>query len=151
MNSIRRALPEEAEQLTKITLAAKRHWKYPETWIQQWLPQFAFSPQYIMEHEVWVMSANDKPIAFYSFNQIAEELWLENMWVLPEYIGDGIGGQLFSHALERCRERGESVLKIESDPNAQGFYEKMGAQKIDEHKYELDGQLRVLPVMAINF
>ena len=151
MVAIRRALPEEAERLTQITLAAKRHWNYPESWIQQWLPQFAFSPQYIMEHEVWVMTENDMPIAFYSLNQNADEWWLENMWVLPEYIGQGVGGQLFSHALERCRERGGSVLKIESDPNAQGFYEKMGAQRVDEHKYELDGQLRVLPIMAINF
>jgi hypothetical protein len=44
---------------------------------------------------------------------------------------------------------GETVLKIEADPNAQGFYEKMGPRKIDEHHTEIDGQLRRLPIMEI--
>jgi len=77
-------------------------------------------------------------------------LWLDNLWVLPEFMGRGIGPQLFQHALERSRERGESVLKIEADPNAQSFYEKMGARQIGEHHSEVDGQMRVLPVMEIS-
>ena len=79
-----------------------------------------------------------------------DSLWLDNLWVLPEFMGQGIGQQLFQHALERSRERGESVLKIEADPNAKSFYEKMGARQIGEHHGEVDGHARVLPVMEIN-
>lgn len=35
---IRRVLPEEAAQLSRIALAAKRHWGYPERWIEAWTP-----------------------------------------------------------------------------------------------------------------
>ncbi|MCL4530843.1 MAG: hypothetical protein M1485_06230 [Chloroflexi bacterium] len=35
---IRRALPEEADALTEIAIAAKRHWGYPERWIEIWMP-----------------------------------------------------------------------------------------------------------------
>jgi hypothetical protein len=31
-----RAKPEDAETLTEIAHAAKRHWDYPERWIEAW-------------------------------------------------------------------------------------------------------------------
>jgi hypothetical protein len=40
-------------------------------------------------------------------------------------------------------------LKIEAEPNAQNFYEKMGARQVGEHHTEVDGQPRVLPVMEV--
>lgn len=147
---IRRAFPEDAERLTRITVASKRHWNYPEKWIQLWLPQLTFSPSQITENEFWLAVAENASVGYYSLKQDAHGLWLDNLWILPEYMGQGIGQQLFNHALGRSRASGAATLKIESDPNAQGFYEKMGAQKTGEHRYELEGQLRILPVMEIN-
>jgi GNAT superfamily N-acetyltransferase len=74
---------------------------------------------------------------------------LDHLWVLPEYIGQGIGKQLFNHAIERCKILNISILKIESDPNAQAFYEKMGAKKIGESHSDLFSENRVLPMMEI--
>ena len=37
----RRAIP---KALTQIALAAKRHWGYPERWIEIWSSQLTFSP-----------------------------------------------------------------------------------------------------------
>ena len=42
--------------------------------------------------------------------------------------------------ITRCKELGAHVLEIESDPNAQGFYERMGAKKVGEVVNDLDGQ-----------
>lgn len=77
-------------------------------------------------------------------------MWLDNLWVLPEFMGQGIGKGLFEHALERSHVLGVTTLKIESDPNGQSFYEKMGARKIGEHHTEVEGHPRVLPVLEIN-
>jgi len=41
------------------------------------------------------------------------------------------------------------VLEIESDPNAQGFYERMGAKKAGEVVGEVDSQPRVLPLLEV--
>jgi predicted N-acetyltransferase YhbS len=151
MISIRHASPEDAELLTQITIASKRHWNYPEKWMQLWIPVLTISPTYISANEVWTAVIDNKFVAYYSLKKDAEGLWLDNLWVLPEYIGQGIGRQLFQHALEKSHLYGVSLLKIESDPNAQTFYEKMGAQKIGEnHHPEMDGQQRILPVMQIN-
>jgi hypothetical protein len=51
---IRRATPEQSGILTMITLAAKRHWNYPENWIQIWLPSLTITSEYILVNEIWV-------------------------------------------------------------------------------------------------
>ncbi|HNB36801.1 MAG TPA: GNAT family N-acetyltransferase [Anaerolineales bacterium] len=143
-----RALPEHAESLTEITLAGKRHWNYPERWIELWRPSLNISADYISAHETWMCVLNGRPIAYYSLSENEEGLWLDNLWVLPEYIGKGLGRQLFEHARVQSRLRGASVLNIEADPNAEAFYQHMGAQRVGEHQYELEGQPRMLPVLT---
>lgn len=150
MMTIQRATPEQAVELTALTIAAKRHWNYPEKWIQIWLPLLSISPEYLRENETWVANQNGGCVAYYALKSGGEFLWLDNLWVLPEFMGQGIGRELFRHALERSRVLGARILRIESDPNAQGFYEKMGARKIGEHATEVDGRPRVLPAMEID-
>lgn len=149
MYTISRAMPTDADSLTQIAISAKRHWNYPEAWIQSWLPQLTISPEYISANEVWMMTDEEKPVAFYSLSQDQEGYELSHLWVLPEYIGKGIGKQLFNHALERCKLLNITALKIYADPNAQPFYEKMGAKKIAEHHSDLFGEDRILPIMEI--
>lgn len=148
--TILRARPEHAGTLTNIAITSKRHWGYPERWIEIWTPQLTISPEYILGNETWLAAINEEPVAFYALKQDGESWWLDHLWVLPSSMGQGLGTFLFHHALTRCRKHGASILKIESDPHAAGFYEKMGAQKVDEHYTEIDGQLRYLPVMEIN-
>jgi GNAT superfamily N-acetyltransferase len=149
MISILQATPDEAGILTTITLASKRHWNYPEEWIQIWLPLLTITPEYILENEAWIAFKGEMCAAYYSLKKDDESLWLDNLWVLPEFMGQGIGRSLFQHALERSRLFGVATLKIEADPNAQNFYEKMGARKISDHHTEVNGQSRMLPVMEI--
>ena len=75
--------------------------------------------------------------------------WIENLWVLPKFMGEGIGRQLFVHALSRARELGCSKLQLEADPHAVGFYKKLGMTKIGERNYPVDGQDRNLPMMEM--
>ena len=146
---IRRAKTAEADVLTKIAISAKRYWNYPEHWMKIWSPQLTFTPKYFEENESWVAEDENKQIGFYTLQDKNEIAWLENLWVLPEFIGKGIGKQLFLHALELARQRGYKTLQLEADPNARGFYEKMGMVKIGERQSEVDGQPRILPIMEI--
>ena len=43
---IRRAKPAEAEVLTEIAHAAKRHWGYPENWIEHWKNDLTITPEF---------------------------------------------------------------------------------------------------------
>ena len=149
MINIRRVNPEEADTLTQIALAAKRHWGYPERWIEIWTPLLTFSPQYFESNESWVAASDGSPIAFYTLLQANEIASIENLWVLPEFMGKGVGKQLFIHAVNIARARGYKALQLEADPNAMGFYEKMGMKKTGERHSDVDGQPRVLPIMEM--
>lgn len=150
MISIRPVNPSEAGALTQIALSAKRHWGYPEHWIELWRPQLTFDAAYFRINESWAAEVDGGPVAFYTLLDKDGLAWLENLWVMPEYIGKGIGKALFLHALELARLRGCKIFQLEADPNAAGFYEKMGMHKIAERKYELNGQPRILPLMEMN-
>jgi len=145
----RRAIPGEADELSEIAYSAIAHWGYPRCWMEIWKPQFDFLPEYFERHESWVVELEDRPIGFYTLQEKNGNAWLENLWVLPEFIGRGIGRQLFIHALSRSRTKGHLSLQLEADPNAVGFYEKMGMFKIGERKYEVEGKLRILPIMEM--
>jgi GNAT superfamily N-acetyltransferase len=147
--NIRPALSKEASLLTDIALAAKRHWNYPERWIELWTPLLTITPQFISAAEVWAAVLDEEIAGFYALISSGERAALEHFWILPRFMGRGVGRGLFEHALMRCREMGCQILEIESDPNAQGFYEKMGARKTRVRIGEVDGQSRVLPVLEI--
>lgn len=147
---IEQAYAEHAGTLTEIAISAKRHWNYPERWIELWTPALTISSEYISRNETWMAVVETQPVGFYSLYKDGESLWLDNLWVLPSFMGQGVGRQLFTHAHERSKSLGVSILKIEADPNAQSFYEKMGARKVGEHHSEVDGQPRILPIMEIN-
>jgi len=144
-----RARAAQAAALTRIALAAKRHWGYPERWMQVWEPQLTMTPAYILANEVWALRLPKELAGFYSLSGVEDRAFLENLWVLPGYIRQGYGRQLFDHALRRCRELGYKAVQIESDPHAQGFYERMGAHQMGEHVSLLDGQARILPVLEL--
>lgn len=150
MISIRRVDPEEANVLTQIALSAKAHWDYPKRWMEIWAPQLTFSPESLEENESWVALVDNNPIAFYILRDKAGNAWIEDLWVLPEYIGKGVGKQLFNHAISRARQMGYKTLQLEADPNAAGFYEKMGMYKIGERHSKVDGHPRILPIMEMD-
>ncbi|MCI0554282.1 MAG: GNAT family N-acetyltransferase [Anaerolineae bacterium] len=147
---IRRVIPEEADVLTQIALSAKAHWGYPERWMEIWTPQLTFSPEYFEENESWVAQVNGKQIAFYTLQEKNGIAWIDNLWVVPEYIGQGVGKQLFLDAIARARETGYKTLQLEADPNAVSFYEKMGMHKIGERHSKVEGQPHILPIMEMN-
>lgn len=147
---IQRATPDQAETLTQIAFAAKRHWGYPERWIQIWSPILSITPEFIEQIETYVAYLGEEPAGFCAISIEKEKASVEHLWVSPNYMGKGIGAELFRQMLSRCKELGARILEIESDPHAQGFYERMGAKKIGEVVGEVDGQPRILPLLEIN-
>lgn len=150
MLQIRPANPEEAHILTQIALAAKRHWGYPERWIEIWTPLLTFDADYFKANESWVAVQEGKPVAFYTLLEANGTASIENLWVLPEFMGQGIGRRLFLHATYLVRQRGYKSIQLEADPNAVPFYEKMGMYKIGERHSEVDGHPRILPIMGMS-
>lgn len=54
------------------------------------------------------------------------------MYIHPDYKGKGYGKILWEYVIEKANELGLKNFTIDSDPNAKGYYLKMGAQLIGE-------------------
>ncbi|HJZ81870.1 MAG TPA: GNAT family N-acetyltransferase [Pyrinomonadaceae bacterium] len=146
---IRRARPDEAPTLTAIAFAAKRHWNYPEKWIQLWTTELTITPEFIADHEVFVALIDRRIVGCCALVVSDSHGELEHMWIDPPQMGSGVGRALFEHVKERAKQLGLIELDLSADPNAEGFYERMGAKRIGEVRSEIDGQPRVLPRMRI--
>ena len=144
-----RATANQAVRLTQIAHSAKSYWGYPARWIELWHNQLTITGAYIQAHEVYAAVDEDGVVlGFYALGGGGDKFILEHLWVQPSSFGAGVGRQLFEHAVTCTRSYGGRSLEIESDPHAEGFYQRMGAETIGEVTYELEGQPRVLPLMA---
>lgn len=146
---IRRALPTEAELLTEIAHAAKRHWGYPEHWIAQWCEALTLTPAMLAEHPVYVAVHGVEIRGFYALEIDGNTCTLEHFWIRPESIGHGVGRALFEHAVRTAAAKGAEMLLIDSDPHAEGFYRCMGAQRVGEVPADMEETARVLPRMLL--
>ena len=146
---VRRAASEDAEALSRIAFAAKSHWGYPERWIQHWEESLTIIPEFVRDNEVYAAVSGGEPVAFYALTGKGRKMELDHLWVSPGWIGKGIGRVLFEHAIQRAASLGAEVVEIEADPNAEGFYRRMGARRIGENVYEIYGHERVLPLMLV--
>jgi GNAT superfamily N-acetyltransferase len=146
---IRPASVDEAAALTKIALDAKRYWGYPEHWIKHWESDLTITPDYISNNHVYVAEENGDIQGFYALCVAGNKAELDHLWVMPARIGTGVGKELFLDAMERAAKLDVSAVEISSDPNAAGFYKRMGATQIGEVDSPIDGQDRRLPRLKI--
>lgn len=149
-STIQRATPEQHKRLTQITHAAKKHWGYPERWMEIWKDALTITPEFITDNEVYVAMVESEVAGFYALIAAEGKLLLEHMWVDPDYMGAGLGKQLFNHALEVAASLNAVSIEIESDPNAEGFYKRMGARRIGEIASEIEGMPRLLPLLVVD-
>ncbi len=150
-----RATPDLAGALTEISLAAKRYWKYPESWIEAWTPQLTIPPEYVAACPTYVAIEQGAPVGFYALvlwpaaaGQLRAQL--DHLWLRPDWIGHGLGRALFEHAVATARQLGSAHLFFEAEPNAEPFYSHMGARRTGERIGEIEGQPRVLPLMELD-
>jgi N-acetylglutamate synthase-like GNAT family acetyltransferase len=147
--TIVRAEPSQATELTELAYTAKAHWGYPESWLELWRERgdLVITATSIAENPTFAAVRDHQCIGFYTLILQKDTALLENLFVKPEYMGQGLGKLLFQHALEQARELGVRKLTLESDPNAKDFYEHMGMKQTGERKSMLLETERVLPIM----
>ncbi|RYJ39355.1 Acetyltransferase (GNAT) family protein [Flavobacterium anhuiense] len=136
------------EILTSITKKSKAYWGYSDEQIQIWDKNLTISKDYIREHNVFKLVDNDLIMGYYSFIfENDKTVELDNLFVLPEYIGKGFGKYLLLDFLNRMKEIGIEKITLDSEPNAEEFYSKMGFVKVGE--FESSIKNRFMPIMEM--
>lgn len=148
---IRPATLEDAAPLTELTLRSKAYWGYDAQFMNDVRPEMVVRPEQIENDWVYVLEAAGRICGYYDLEKRADEMvWLESLFIEPDAMGQGIGRRLWDHAAQTARALGFSFIEFESDPNAEGFYLKMGAVRVSARPKPIPGQPdRVLPKMRL--
>ena len=145
---IRCARSDEGERLRTIAIASKGHWGYDADRVREWAAGGDFSPEGLRRKEVFVAEVGGRVVAWASLIPKGRLCWLDDLWVEPEWIGKAIGTELFQHAAERATQLGAVTMEWEAEPNALGFYERMGGRHVRDGARNDWG--RILEVMAVD-
>jgi len=115
--------------------------------MEQWRAALTISPEFIGKNATFLADLNGQPVGFHALVEETESWRLEHLWILPEQMGQGFGRRLFAHAAAYASERGAICLMIEADPQAEPFYQRMGAIRVGTHESQVDGSVRLLPLL----
>ena len=131
------------ERLRELTFESKAHWGYDRDFVRGWAEGLSFET----DRERWVAELDGEIVAWAALAlPVAGIAVLDDLWVDPTAIGRGVGSCLFGHAAERARELGAERLEWGAEPNAVGFYERVGGRKLRDHVTEWG---RVAPWMGL--
>ena len=146
--TIEKANITDNEILTEITKKSKAYWGYSAAQIQKWDKNLTISQDYIRDNSTFKLVDNNVIIGYYSYVFENEKVVkLDNLFILPEHIGRGFGKYLFLDFLNRMKEEKTEKITLDSEPNAEEFYAKMGFVKIGE--FETSIKNRFMPIMEM--
>jgi GNAT superfamily N-acetyltransferase len=129
---IRPATQEEAHRLTEIAEEAKRYWGYAPQEMDSWHSTMTLDASRIELSPPYVIETDSEVIGFYQLIADGAQMELEHMWVMPQYMNQGIGKQLMAHAVAQARARGATKILIDTEPNATAFYLSCGARRVGQ-------------------
>nr|WP_294786951.1 GNAT family N-acetyltransferase [uncultured Flavobacterium sp.] len=145
---IQKAKIEDNIRLTEITKKSKAHWGYSEAQIEKWSNNLTITADYIEQNPVFNLIDENQIIGYYSYlKEENNQVKLDNLFLLPEYIGKGFGTLLMNDFLEKMRNEKCKRIILDSEPNAEQFYQKIGFTKIGE--FETSIKNRFMPIMEI--
>ena len=141
---LRPVTPADHARLRELTFESKAHWGYDRDFVRRWADGLGFES----DGERWVAELDGGIVAWAALLPPADGVAvLDDLWVDPAWIGRGVGSRLFRMAADRARELGAERLEWGAEPNAVGFYEKLGGRKLRDHVTEWG---RVAPWMGMD-
>jgi GNAT superfamily N-acetyltransferase len=143
---IRPARADEAEALTELSLRSKALWGYDAAFIARCRALMTVKTGNIESQPHYVAEVDGRIAGFYGFEPEAEGVGLDYLFVEPDVVGSGVGRALWEHAVATARRLGHGALIVVSDPNAEGFYLRMGARRIGTRPSALEPG-RQLPLL----
>jgi len=145
---IEKANANDSGVLTALTISAKAYWGYLPEQMELWHDTLIITKAYIETKCVYKLIIDSMVVGYYSFFFEREgTVKLDNVFILPEYIGKGYGRLLINDFLLRLKDTNAKTVILESDPYAENFYAKVGFRKTGLIATSIKD--RYLPVMKL--
>jgi GNAT superfamily N-acetyltransferase len=146
----RPARVEECAFLSNLAFRSKGSWGYPADFMERCRAELTISADFLADNVLEVMELGGTIVGFYSLERLSnEEVELGHLFVDPGLVRQGHGRQLLERAARTAHALGFLTLRIQGDPNAEGFYQNSGARKVGtQRSASIVG--RVLPVFELD-
>lgn len=149
-SAIRSARPSEARELSRLAYDAKASWGYPAEWLDAWREELTITEDYVERNLVFVADTGDGLAGVAALERVRGEAVLEHVWVAAGYQRQGVGDALVRHVLAVAREAGDRIVRVTSDPQALGFYERLGGRVTGRVPAPMPGEPdRALPILEL--
>lgn len=147
--TVRQARPDDAAAVTDLALRAKAHWGYDRAFMEACRAELTWSPEEVAQHDVLVWEQDGGLLGATARIGAGPGARLWAVFVDPVSHGRGIGRALLEALLARARAAGCRSLSIGADPNAEGFYRAVGAERVGTVPSDtVEG--RLLPLMRFD-
>lgn len=147
---LRPAWPDEGPVLSDIAMKSKAHWGYDDVFMERCRDELTITRARIARERIRVAEVDGVAAGFSSMNALPGKASVEDLFVLPAFIGSGIGHLLINDLLHHALRHGIRLLHVESDPNATAFYARQGFTHCGEVASHSIPE-RKLPLMEIRF
>jgi hypothetical protein len=127
MLRLRTPRPDEAATLTELCLRSKAVWGYDKEFMQACRDELTLTPSTMQSSHFKVAEIGRSLMGMAQVTVKGDIAELDKLFVEPTRLRSGAGCALFDWAKNIAREAGAVALVIEADPDASGFYRRMGA------------------------
>ena len=134
--------------MTAITKKSKAYWGFSEDILKEWEHVLTVTKDYIEKSEVYKLVQNEQILGYYSYFLDDEKtIRLDNIFILPEFIGKGFGTILMNDFLEKARQASIEKITLDAEPKAEDFYKIFGFETVGQLESSIKD--RYLPIMEL--
>lgn len=143
------AQPEDAALLTATAYTSKKFWGYSDELMELWKEDLSISSEYIVNHKVVKVFEQETFAGFFAIKIEDGNAELDHLWLDPIHIKRNFGRQIFEYLIRYLVSIEIHEMKLIAEPNAKGFYDKMGGKIIGEFQSKISG--RMLDIYEFRF
>ena len=126
-------VPMDLPLINRLMRAGKGYWGYSEKGLDRFMQTFGIADEaYFDKAFGYIAESLHETIGYYLFKTEKDTLELDHFFLETRFIGQGYGRQLWDHCVKQAQQKRWTEFTFWSDPHSLGFYEHMGAIKIEE-------------------
>jgi GNAT superfamily N-acetyltransferase len=118
---------DEAAALTELCLRSKAVWGYDEAFMRACRAELTLTTAMMQSSGIMVAEVDGRLVGMVQVTVKEGLAELDKLFVEPTRLRAGAGRALFEWAASIARDAGATTMVIEADPEAAGFYRRMGA------------------------
>ena len=127
---IRPARPDELSELSDLCLDAKAYWGYDDAFLAVCRDELTIREDELTDTCLAVAEHDGEAVGVAQIFVEDGVCELQKLFVEPASMGIGVGRALFDWAAAEALRHGAVLMTIDSDPDAEPFYRRMGAEPV---------------------